>query len=225
MVVEARTDDGMRRDIIDQLSWDARIDAADIDVAVSQGQVALSGTVPHYTARRIAEEDIRAIPDVQSIRNSLAVKHPRAGELPTDQELKGRIQSILQWQPDIDPAGIDVAVQGGWVTLRGRVDACWRRSRVERLVFSVYGIIGLDNQLAVRPLGESMDDEEIQRQVRAALQRNVRVHAEQIGVAVRGGVVTVTGTAPTLWACWQVQEAIENVAAGICAIENDMIPG
>jgi len=222
MAVGVWTDDDIKRDIIDQLSWDARVDASDIDVAISHGQVVLSGTVPSYTARRTAEDSTRAIPGVQSIRNNLAVKHPRAGELPTDQELKARIQSILQWQPEIDPMGIDVAVQGGWVTLRGRVDAHWKRPRVERLVFSVNGIVGMDNQIAVSPPEERVEDEEIERQVRAALQRNAQINAERIGVDVREGVVTVTGTAPTLSVCRQVQEAIENVAAGIFAIENDM---
>ncbi len=222
MAVGVRTDDDIKKDIIGQLSWDARVQASDIDVEVGEGQVVLSGSVPTYLARRTVEEDIRAIPGVQAIRNSLAVKHSHAAELPTDQELKVRIQSIFRWQPDIEPLPIEVSVQGGWVTLRGRVDAHWKKPRAERLIWNVYGIVGVDNQIVVSPGEERREDEEIEQQVRAALERNIQIEADRIGIHVHEGVVTVTGVAPTLSACRQVQEVIENMAAGIAAIENHM---
>ena len=220
MAVGVRTDEDIKQAIIGQLSWDARVEASDVEVQVCEGQVVLSGTVPNYRTRRTVEDDVRAIPGVRAIRNSLAVKHPQAGELPTDQELKTRIQSIFRWQPDIEPIRIDVSVHGGWVTLRGRVDAYWKKPRAERLICSVSGIVGLDNQIAVYPHEEPRDDEEIEQQVRAALERNVQIDAEQIDVRVHEGVVTVTGVAPTLSARRQVQEVIENVATGILAVEN-----
>jgi hyperosmotically inducible protein len=222
MAVGVRTDDDIKKDIIGQLSWDARIEASDIEVAIGEGQVILSGTVPTYRARRTVEEDIRAIPGVQAIRNSLAVKHPHAAELPTDQELKMRIQSIFRWQPDIEPLSIEVSVQGGWVTLRGRVDAHWKKPRAERLICNVSGIVGVDNQIVVSPGAERGDDEEIEQQVRAALERNIQIEADQIAIRVHEGVVTVTGVAPTLSARRQVQEVIENMEAGIVGIENDV---
>jgi len=223
MAVGARTDADIQRDILEQLQADARIDASDIQVQVAAGQVVLDGAVPHYRARRTAEDAAGAIPGVLSTENNLVVKHPRAGELPTDQELKIRVESLLRWQPDLEAAGIDVSIHGGWVTLRGRVDAHWKRSRAERLIFYIGGIVGLDNQIVVRPAEEPGEDGQVERQLRAALRRNAWIDAGRLQVQVREGVATVTGSVPTLAVYRQVQETLESLAAGIREIENDVL--
>ena len=40
------TDEDIKKDVVDELDWDSRIDASDIFVEVENGEVLLSGTAP-----------------------------------------------------------------------------------------------------------------------------------------------------------------------------------
>jgi osmotically-inducible protein OsmY len=42
-----RTDEGIKVDIVDQLSWDTRVDAADVTVMVENGRRDLRGARAH----------------------------------------------------------------------------------------------------------------------------------------------------------------------------------
>lgn len=53
----ARTEEQIKRDVVDQLFWDIRVDASDVTVEVSNGTVTLRGTVPTYLAAKAAIDD------------------------------------------------------------------------------------------------------------------------------------------------------------------------
>jgi hyperosmotically inducible protein len=53
----ARTEEQIKRDVVDQLYWDNRVDASDVTVEVSNGTVTLRGTVPTYFASTAALND------------------------------------------------------------------------------------------------------------------------------------------------------------------------
>jgi osmotically-inducible protein OsmY len=57
-----RTEQKIMKAVLDQLSWDARMDAVGVRVEVNGGQVVLDGVVPSYRESRIAEEDALAYP-------------------------------------------------------------------------------------------------------------------------------------------------------------------
>ena len=66
----------IKKDITDQLYWDDRVDAAEVDIHVSDGKVELSGTVPTFNALRAAEMDAYTVPGVKEVKNDLALKLP-----------------------------------------------------------------------------------------------------------------------------------------------------
>ena len=49
-----RTDQAIKRDLIDELYWDHRVDASDVKAEVVNGKVTLTGNVPSYSARSAA---------------------------------------------------------------------------------------------------------------------------------------------------------------------------
>jgi osmotically-inducible protein OsmY len=67
----ARSDDRVREDVCDRLTDDPRLDASEIEVAVSNGEVTLSGTVGDRGARRYAEELAERIGGVRHVQNNL----------------------------------------------------------------------------------------------------------------------------------------------------------
>jgi osmotically-inducible protein OsmY len=66
-----------------------------------------------------------------------------------DEALRGELQEILTGDPELDASEIEVAVEGGAVTLRGTVDSSDARLLAEELVESVTGVREVHNQLKV----------------------------------------------------------------------------
>ncbi len=66
-----------------------------------------------------------------------------------DEALTRELQEILTGDPELDASEIEVAVEGGAVTLRGTVDSGDAKLLAEELVESVTGVREVHNQLKV----------------------------------------------------------------------------
>lgn len=73
-----RSDDRIREDVCDRLTDDPDIDASDIEIAVSRGEVTLSGTVREREDKRRAEDLIERISGVNEVHNMLRVNRSDA---------------------------------------------------------------------------------------------------------------------------------------------------
>ena len=69
----SRSDERIREDVNDRLSDDPFIDASDIDVTVSSGEVTLTGTVDHRSTKRRAEDIAESVSGVKHVENRLRV--------------------------------------------------------------------------------------------------------------------------------------------------------
>jgi osmotically-inducible protein OsmY len=70
----SRSDERIREDVSDRLSDDRHIDASDIEVSVSGGEVTLDGTVENRLAKRHAEDLAESCSGVKHVQNNLRVK-------------------------------------------------------------------------------------------------------------------------------------------------------
>jgi osmotically-inducible protein OsmY len=209
----------IKKDVIDNLYWDTRVDASDISVDVQDGQVTLTGKVPSYTARNAATTSSWSISGVQSVDNKLTVQYPSEITIPSDVEIKGNIQSSLIWDSDIDSTDIDVTVKNNEVTLEGTVDAYWKRYRAENLA-DVTGVYSVINNIAVVPTEET-EDKEIAQAVTDALTRNFNVDEKDVEVEVEKGVVTLRGEANS-WIEYNAANEAAYFTAGVREVENLM---
>jgi hypothetical protein len=66
-----RSDDRIREDVCELLTDDDEVDASDVEVNVSDGVVALSGTVGDRGAKRRAERIAESVRGVRDVRNEL----------------------------------------------------------------------------------------------------------------------------------------------------------
>lgn len=73
-----RSDERIREDINDRLSDDPDIDASDIEVSVSSGEVTLDGKVTERFAKRHAEDIAESVTGVRHVQNNLRVDANRA---------------------------------------------------------------------------------------------------------------------------------------------------
>jgi osmotically-inducible protein OsmY len=191
-----RTNGEIKREIVDQLHWDPRVDAEDIKVDVQNGEVTLFGAVPTHFAKRSAEQDAWSVAGVGEVENAVNVEY--RGSIPEATQLKDHIVNILDWDPQIDESTVDVGINVGEVTLSGTVDAFWKKLRARALVQDVRGVTTVIDELTVVPT-EPVVDETIAAEIVAALMRNDRVSVDTIDVTVEHGHVTLTGSVPT-WA-------------------------
>ncbi|MGV2829598.1 BON domain-containing protein [Myxosarcina sp. GI1(2024)] len=191
----AMTNEEIKTRVVEHLHWDDRVDASDVAVTVDAGKAQLSGTVPSYRAKMAAQEDARTVLGIRRIENQLQVQLPPTITAPSDSDIVSNVKSALVWNPDIDYTKIEVNVVGGVVTLRGTVDAYWKKFQAEDDAYWVIGVIGLNNELAIVPT-EQWSDEAIARNIEAALERNVNVDVNDITVEVDNGRVILSGVVP-----------------------------
>lgn len=71
-----RSDTRIREDVCDRLADDAEIDASAIEVAVSHGDVSLTGFVNSRREKRLAEDRAEAVLGVSQVRNNLRIRVP-----------------------------------------------------------------------------------------------------------------------------------------------------
>ena len=188
-----KTDEAIKKDTVDQLFWDDRVDASNIKVDVTDGVVTLSGHVPNYNVLRSALEDTYSLREVRSIVNNLVVEYPCTQALPTDYNLQTNIEGILLLNSGIDSSNISVSVKDRIATLDGSVDSYWKKLKVAELVLDVTGILGVVNRLSVVPSKDFLD-KAIAEDIIKALDRNVFIDVNDIDVVVEDGIVAISGT-------------------------------
>jgi hyperosmotically inducible protein len=221
MTAAIRTDEEIKKDVVNQLYWDGCIDASSVKVEVHEGEVILTGTVPNYTAYQAAGDDTWAISGVTNVRNDLIIKFPSGVKTPSDVEIKTNIENILLWQPNIDSTDIDVTVNSGWVMLYGSVDAYWKKVRAEELILGLNGVLGLTNELAIVPT-ERIEDKTIAEDIEAALERQFNIDQNLIDVKVENGQVTLSGSVGSLLAFRAAQRIAENTL-GVLIVNNELV--
>lgn len=198
----ARTAEDVKKDVVDQLYWDDRVDAADVNVDVEDGKVVLRGTVPTLIARHFAAADALAVAGVTALDNQLKVRYPASVTAPSDEQIRSNVENLLEWSSHLDPEHLRVQVHQGIVTLEGSVDALWKKSHAEEIVSQLTGVTAINNKLTGVPTKDT-SDEMIAESLVNALKRNPMVNADAVEVRVANGVVTLTGAVPN-WAARQV---------------------
>ena len=138
----------------------------------------------------------------------------------TDSDIKRDVEAELKWDPDIDPTDIAVAVKSGVVTLTGFVRSYSQKYQAERDVKRVSGVSGVANDLEVRlPSSSERPDPEIARDAVAALKADLPFSSENMKVVVKGGWLTLEGTAEWHYQRDRAEQAVRRVK-GIKGVSN-----
>lgn len=218
-----RKDETIKKEVVDQLYWDNRVEADDISVVVESGEVTLKGTVPTHGARSSAVTDTWMIDGVSNVEDKIDVELATTADIPTDAEIRENIRNILSWNTDIDILDIDVSVEGGVVTLEGTVDEYWKKWKAVELASDINGVIDVLDEMTVVPTG-SFIDKDIAETIRDAFERNLYIDADDITVEVEHGKVTLTGVVPTNFVRSKAED-IASYTAGVIEVHNNLVVG
>lgn len=71
-----RSDQHLLEDVCERLSDDPRIDASNIEVSVTGGEITLSGTVDSRASKRLAEDIVESCSGVRDVHNQLRISPP-----------------------------------------------------------------------------------------------------------------------------------------------------
>jgi hyperosmotically inducible protein len=116
------------------------------------------------------------------------------GEVMSDHSLERDVMQALADNQHVQPEEIAVQVVDGKVILRGTVGSPIQRAEAVVTAGAVPGIRTVDDQLDARPLDiDSRADADTRAAVIAALVADDELHAAEIGVDARDGVVTLSG--------------------------------
>ena len=213
------TDAQIRTNVLDDIRHDARIDATNVAVDVTNGAVRLSGTVPTYFQKVTAEHDARRIKDVRDVVNDLNVT---LAEPSTDLEITQTIRASLARDRRIaNPATIGVSVDHGVVTLSGAVRDCSEREDAADDARMVAGVVDVVNDLSILPF-QPRSDADIAADVRTALVNDPSIDASKIDVDVANGVVYLRGTVST---SYEAQCAVHDAwcASGVRSVIDELV--
>jgi hypothetical protein len=76
-----RTDDRIKEDVCDRLSWNDEVDATEITVRVQDGEVTLEGRVETRHMKRLAGDIAEEVSGVKDVHNTIRVTKPILTEL------------------------------------------------------------------------------------------------------------------------------------------------
>lgn len=127
-----------------------------------------------------------------------------------DQDIADAIENEFLFDRAIDLNQIDVNVVEGVAELTGTVRHVLAKDRATEIAERVKGVRSVSNRLEVVP-SPTRSDSEVRSDVVQALLRDPATDAYEIGVAVAGGIVTLTGNVES----WSEKHLADTVAKGV----------
>jgi len=176
-----------------EMIYQLDVPADKIDVEVNDGVAILNGKVPHILAKDKAKKVAMATKGIQAVVDRITVEPVDISQ----EQLKRKVRTALINDPVAESGELDFTINNGMVTLAGLVESWQEKFLIGRVVKGVLGVTRVVNNLEV-DYERFRPDAEIQAEVEAAIQNDVRLRTSTILVDVDESIVTMSGTVGTL---------------------------
>jgi osmotically-inducible protein OsmY len=211
------TDDlTLQQNVQDELNWHLNGNAVHIGVAVADSVVALTGHVPSYADKYMAEKAAKRVHGVKAVANELHVKH--TGDQLDDEDIAQACVSTLTSHYSVPHERIKVVVRDGWVLIDGTVEWQYQKSAAENAIRRLAGVSGVTSNIKIVPIAAPVN---VKSKIEAAFKRNAQLNARPITVEANNSKVTLRGNVRS-WSEWNEAKELASRAPGITEVENDL---
>ena len=214
-----KNNEELQTDVQNAIKWEPLLHAAEIGVTADDGIVTLSGVVDSYSKKYEAENAAKNVAGVKAVVEEIKVTFYSNLQERTDKEVAYEVVSALKNSWLIPDDNINVKVEGGWVTLHGKIGWNYQKEMIKTLVGKQTGVKGVSNDIQI----DSETDATIEkRDIEDALRRNWSINADHIHVAVEGSSVILSGTVDA-WYQRNEAERIAWNAPGVRKVDNRLV--
>lgn len=187
------TDSELKRAVESALHGEVRLNGRNIRVAVADGRVELQGEVEQLAEKRLALNLVRRLREVGEIKDSLRL--PTGQEL-SDTQIVQHVMDAVTQDPNLHEQQIRVATEQGLVTITGWTNSLEEKRLIGLSAWWVPGVTDVDNRIEVMP-PQAGNDGDLIDVIRLALEKDVLVHQDTVGVMIQNGVVILEGSVAT----------------------------
>jgi osmotically-inducible protein OsmY len=144
--VYERTDTEIAQTAVAALKWNTTVPNERVSVTVTNGWIALSGTLDWQYQKDAAARAVRDLTGVKGATNNITVT-PRVKTM----DVRDKIEAAFKRSAAIDARRVNVTTEDGKVILSGNVHSWAERQEAERAAWAAPGVTQVEDRLAVVP--------------------------------------------------------------------------
>jgi osmotically-inducible protein OsmY len=213
-----KSNDVLRKEIIEALKWDPLLNSNTIEVSVQDGIVTLSGIVDNYNNKKQAEHIVKHVSGVKSVLDNIEVKLS-SSSIRNDEDIASSVIKALKEKWAVPNHRVKVKVNEGWVTLTRILHWNFQRKAADNAIRYLDGVRGVIDEIKIEAEIKNEIEKEI---VEKALMRSWILDINNIKVRVDDKTIFLSGIVSSLF---QKEEA-ERIAwdtTGVWYVDNELI--
>lgn len=206
-----KTDSQLQQDILAELRWDPKINAAHIGVEVLKGVVTLSGHVDSFVEKWNAEQAVKRVPGVKILAVELDVMLPNDNKR-SDTEIALAVSNALKHNIYRLDQFVKAKVEGAIVTLTGEAQWQYQVDAATNAIRYLAGVVGINNRVLLKP---SISVSAVKKDIDEAIQRRARNDMKNIQVEIKGNEVLLSGKVED----WSERNLAIDAAWGVVGVQ------
>jgi osmotically-inducible protein OsmY len=137
-------DEDIAKQALNVLNWDLSVPKDKVKVKVEKGWITLSGDVHWYYQKNAAETDVRKLLGVMGVSNLITIE---PGVQASD--IQKKIKAAFERNAEFEAEHIVVSIEGGEVTLSGKVESYYERTLAEITAWSAPGVTKVNDLITI----------------------------------------------------------------------------
>jgi osmotically-inducible protein OsmY len=137
-------DEDIAKQALNVLSWDLSVPKDKVKIKVEKGWITLSGDVHWFYQKNAAETDVRKLLGVMGVSNLIAIEPVAQAS-----DVQKKIKAAFGRNAEFEAENIVVSIEGGKVTLSGKVDSYYERTLAENTAWSAPGVTQVNDLMTV----------------------------------------------------------------------------